>query len=123
MNATSIIIILAAAALVIYALRGTVLKARGKSKSSCCGTPEAKAHKVDDTDEAHYPFTYDLTIGGMACSNCARAVENALNGTDGVWARVDLGKKRAHVLTKQPMEEDDFRQMLSLTDYEIVGYM
>ena len=103
MNATTVIIVIIAALLVIYAIRGTIRKARGKARSSCCGGPEVKSHKVDDMDETHYPYTYDLSIDGMACSNCARTVENALNREKGLWARVNLSKKEAHVLARQPM--------------------
>ena len=59
MNATTIIIYIAAAALIIYGVYYTVQKFRGKAKSSCCGTPEVKSvRKVDDTDESHYPYRY-----------------------------------------------------------------
>ena len=122
MNATSIIIVIAAALLVIYAIRGTIQKARGKAKSSCCGGPEVKSRKVDDTDESHYPYAYDLSIEGMSCSNCARTVENALNRTEGLWARVNLGKKEAHVLAKQAMQEADFAQIMNKTDYTLAGF-
>ena len=43
MDITTIIIYIAAAALIIFGIYYTVQKFRGKAKSSCCGTPEVKA--------------------------------------------------------------------------------
>jgi hypothetical protein len=37
----STIILICGAALIIYAIYGNVQRLRGKSKSSCCGGPEA----------------------------------------------------------------------------------
>lgn len=122
MNATAIIIVVLAALLVVWAAYRTVQKARGKAKSSCCGTPEmVTAKKVDDTDPSHYPYEYKLSIDGMMCSNCARTVENALNELDGVWARVDLGRKEARVLTKTPRTQADFAAPLSRHSYRVTA--
>ena len=66
MSTSAIIIIVLAALLVVWAGYRTVQKARGKAKSSCCGTPEmVTANKVDDTDASHYPYEYKLSIDGM----------------------------------------------------------
>lgn len=122
MNTASVIIVAFAALLVIYAIRGTILKVKGKSKSSCCGTPEVISRQVDDTDESHYPYSYDLTIDGMKCSNCARTVENTLNRTDGVWAKVNLGKKEAHILAKHPMQQEDFSRAIAKAGYTLTAF-
>lgn len=117
------LIIICAAALVVFAIYRTVQKARGKAKSSCCGTPEVVTKKkVEDTDESHYPYRYSLTVDGMKCSNCAAMVENAFDEMDGVWARVDLGKKKANVLAKSEFEEADFARALAGTSYKLAGY-
>ena len=122
MSTSAIIIIVLAALLVVWAGHRTVQKARGKAKSSCCGTPEmVTAKKVDDTDASHYPYEYKLSIDGMMCSNCARTVENTLNEMDGVWARVNLGKKEADVLTKTPHAQEDFAQSLRKTSYQLTA--
>lgn len=38
-----------------------------------------------------------IKIEGMSCGHCQAKVEKALNGLDGVEAKVDLGKKIATV--------------------------
>ena len=117
------LIIICAAALVVFAVYRTVQKARGKAKSSCCGTPEViTKNKVEDTDESHYPYRYKLAIEGMRCSNCAATVENTLDEIDGIWARVNLGRKEADVLSKQEMQQADFANVMGATSYRLVGF-
>ena len=123
MDITTIIIYIAAAALIIFGVYHSVQKFRGKAKSSCCGTPEVKSvRKVEDTDESHYPFRYMLTVEGMKCSGCAANVENSFNNMDGVWARVNLGKKEAYVRAKSEYSETDFADALAKTSYRLSGY-
>ena len=119
----STVIILVAAALLIYAVYGTVQRFRGKSRSSCCGTGEAvSVRKVADTDRSHYPFRYQLSVDGMMCSNCAANVENAFNDMGDTWAHVDLGRHRAEVLAKSEKTEQDFTDALRKTSYRLTGY-
>lgn len=114
------IIVICACALVAFAVYNTVKRMRGKSKTSCCGTPEVKmVKKVEDMDESHYPYRYEAGIDGMHCSNCARAVENALNSMDGIWASVELGRSRAIVRAKQKMTAGDFQKALDNTSYKL----
>ena len=123
MDITTIIIYIVAAALIIFGIYHSVQKARGKAKSSCCGTPEVKSvRKVDDTDESHYPYRYMLTVDGMKCSGCASNVENSLDNMEGVWARVSLGRREARVLTKKEYKKEDFEEALAKTAYKIVGF-
>ena len=119
----STLIIICGLLLIVVAAWQTVQKARGKAKSSCCGTAEAvPVRKVEDTDESHYPYRYTLTIEGMMCSNCAARVENAINKSGDTWAHVNLGRKRAEVLSKTEKTEDDFTKALKGTDYKVTGF-
>ncbi|MBR0468458.1 MAG: heavy-metal-associated domain-containing protein [Mogibacterium sp.] len=118
----STVILICGAALIIYAIYGTVQRLRGKSKSSCCGTSEAViVKKVADTDKSHYPFKYIVSIDGMMCSNCAANVENAINSMGDTWARVELGRHRAVVLSKSEKAETDFSDALAKTSYTVTG--
>lgn len=119
----STIIIICAILLVAFAVYRTVQKFRGKAKSSCCGTPEVKTvKKVEDTDESHYPYRYKLAIDGMHCSNCARTVENELNGMDGVWGHVDLGRNEAKVLAKTARTMEEFAAALDAKGYSVTQF-
>ena len=117
------VIIIAGCALIAFALYSTVQKARGKSKgASCCGSAESVLAKpVEDTDESHYPYRYNVGIEGMMCSNCAARVENAINASGDTWAHVNLGRARAEVLAKSEKSEADFARLLKGTDYKVTG--
>ena len=120
---TAKLIIIVGVLLIAYAVYGTVQKARGKAKSSCCGSAETVVPKrVDDTDESHYPFKYIVSIDGMKCSNCAVNVENAINASGDTWAHVNLGRHRAEVLSKKEKTEKDFIQALNGTGYKVTGF-
>ena len=116
------LIIIVGVLLIAYAVYGTVQKVRGKSKSSCCGSAESVIPKpVEDTDESHYPYKYYVSVDGMMCSNCAANVENAINRSGDVWAHVNLGRKRAEVLSKTEKTESDFAKALKGNDYKVTG--
>ena len=119
----SVVIIVLTAALIVFAVYQTLQKVRGKSKmASCCGSGEAVKRKgAADRNENHYPYRYILTIENMKCSNCAASVENALNAVEGNWAKVNLGKKEADILSKLPRTEEDFVKALASTSYKVSG--
>lgn len=120
---TAKIIIIAGVLLIAYAVYGTIQKVRGKAKSSCCGSAESVLPKrVEDTDESHYPFSYNVFIDGMKCSNCAANVENAINASGDTWAHVNLGRHRAKVLSKNEKTEADFVRALKGTGYKVTGF-
>ena len=120
---TAKLIIIIGMLLIAYAVYGTVQKARGKAKSSCCGSAETVLpQRVEDTDESHYPFKYIVSINGMKCSNCAARVENAINGSGDTWAHVNLGRQGAEVLSKKEKTEEDFAKSLKGTGYKVTGF-
>ncbi len=117
------IIIGAGLLLIAYALWQTILKFRGRAKNSCCGTAEAvSVKKVEDTDPSHYPYHYSLQIENMKCSNCAKNVENILNGMPGVWGKVNLGKNEADVLSKEMVDEKAFQAAFKDSAYSMHSY-
>ena len=89
---------------------------------SCCGTGTAtdKKVKVKDRNKSHYSHSYKLTVEGMVCSGCAVKVENALNSEEGLWAKVDLGRKEVNVLSKKEMTREDFKEVLKKTPYTLM---
>ena len=90
---------------------------------SCCGEHERppKKVRVHDTDRSHYPFTYELSVDGMYCSNCARRIENAFNLNDGLWARTDTGLKKVELLSKRKISEDECRMIVSEAGYTLLA--
>ena len=116
------VIIAAGFLLIVFALYRTIRRFTGRP-GSCCGGPEAvSVSAVEDTDVSHYPFRYRLSVGGMKCSNCAKNVENLLDSLPGVWAKVDLGKKEADVLTKEAVPAERFESALREKSYTLEGF-
>lgn len=82
------------------------VKSYSKKLVYCKGGDVPKSRKVDKNPD-HYSHHVMLRIEGMTCQNCAQQVENALNAIEGVWAEVDLERKRARVRQKEqiPVEK------------------
>ena len=86
--------------------------------TGCCGGGDAPSRRaVRDRNRKHYPYRATLSIEGMTCRNCAIHVENALNGLDGVWARVDLGKRTATVLMKSELGDGRLKSSVAAAGY------
>ena len=89
---------------------GVVLGARramgaATGRRDCCSGARRDAAggahvAVVDHDASHYPYSYELRVGGMSCERCAATVEDALNALGGIWATVDLREGRARVRSK-----------------------
>ena len=103
--------------LVPYSLAGTII-AYVLTRNAQIALPKP----VADTDESHYQYRYLVAIDGMKCSNCAANVENAINALGDTWAHVNLGRKRAEVLSKAEKTEADFEKALKATNYKVTGF-
>ena len=62
-----------------------------------------------------------IEINGMTCSHCQARVEKALNGIDGVEAKVDLKKKQATVQITKDVSDETFKSVIEETGYEVVS--
>ena len=74
---------------------------------------------MSDTNEANYKHALDLKIGGMTCEKCVENVQNAINSVDAgnVWARVDLGSKTAHILSKNALDQASVEEAVEAAGY------
>ena len=97
---------------------------KAKRGAGCCGEREETAARVRvaDRNPAHYPYSAVLDIGGMTCANCARKVENALNGQEGVLAKVSIASHQATLRTKNPPDERQLRQAVQDPGYVVLRY-
>lgn len=125
-NLTSAVVLVAMAAVAVYAVRHIVRV--GKGKDSCCsgsggGAREVKRSKhveVADTDPAHYPFTTQVRVRDMVCEGCVENVENALNALPGTWATVDLESRTATVRTKGEPDRARMESAIEEAGYSII---
>lgn len=60
-----------------------------------------------------------IEVKGMHCEHCSGAVEKALNGIDGVSAKVDLKKNRATVNLYKEVADDVFRAAINEAGFEM----
>lgn len=92
-----------------------------KLSKGCCGAggDSTKKIKVKDKNIANYPFCTVIGVEGMTCVHCKLRVENALNGWDGVWAEVDLGKKSVLVRMKKELSDDELRGIITSAGYGV----
>jgi copper chaperone CopZ len=91
-----------------------------KLSHGCCGGGDGeKRVKVRDKNKAGYPYCVTITIDGMTCNHCKARVENALNSHDGVWAEVNLTKKKAVVRMKERLTDDELKSCITLEGYTV----
>ncbi len=125
-NPVSVVIIVAVAAIAVYAVRHLVRV--GKGKDSCCsgsggGAREMKKTRhveVADTDPAHYPYTSEVRVRDMVCEGCVENVQNALNALPGTWATVDLESRTATVRTKAEPDVAQLERAIEGAGYSVM---
>lgn len=117
----NVIIVLAVVAVVLLAAC-RYLRTLRRGGCGCAGGGEAHVARptVPDTNEAHYPYAADLTVEGMHCEHCLAAVETALDGLGGVWARASL-PDRVHVLSKDPIDPAALAAAVEAAGYRVAG--
>lgn len=118
----NIVLIIVLTLAVAWAVWHTLQKSR--KGGGCCGEHEAAEKKVavSDRNKSHYPYSASLQIAGMTCENCARKVENALNGMNGVWANVSISSHSAKVLFKTPPDEAAVREAVRQAGYVVTAF-
>jgi len=91
-------------------------------RAGCCGAdadPAVKKVRVADRDLRHYPYQKEIDVEGMTCANCVATVQNALNGVDGVYAKVDLSQKRATVRMRTELPDQLLRSAVVGSGYAV----
>ena len=63
----------------------------------------------------------EMLIEGLSCMHCSGRVEKALNGLDGVNAKVDLEKKTAYVDLSKDVSDADLTKAVTDAGYEVVS--
>ena len=56
----------------------------------------------------------------MRCEGCCQSVEGALDSLPGTWARVDLKKGTARVMSKTPADADAYAAAVRKAGYRVV---
>ena len=118
----NVVIVLAVVAVVLLAARRYLRTLRQGGCGCGCSGGDAGSHvarpTVADTNEAHYPYSADLIVEGMHCEHCLAAVETALDGIGGVWARASL-PDHVRVLSKDPIDRAVLAEAVESAGYRV----
>ena len=107
MNMANIVVI--GLIILLVALICMPLIKRMRSGEDCCGNEQVKVSRKRLKNPAG---KYTLNIDGMHCKNCEKRVTEAINGMDGLAARVSLAKKEAVIsYEKAPMKEEVIKRL------------
>ena len=117
----NVIIVLILVVLLSFAVKSSIRHFKGEG--ACCGggsgtvkTKKPKKKKLDGPVVAKRT----VEISGMHCQNCANSVTRALNGIDGVAARVNLHANREAVLMDRMVDEDELKHAVEEAGYGVV---
>ncbi len=117
MKPIDIILILIVAAILFFALKGSVKHFKGEG--GCCGGSVSDKVKVDDKNLSHYPYSVTVNTSGMKCEGCKTKVENALNSKIGVYAIADYKKNTVKVHMKNELSDDEIKKAITEAGYTV----
>ena len=75
----------------------------------------------NDENKGENTMKKEMLIEGMSCTHCSGRVEKALNGIDGVNAKVDLEKKTAYVDLSKDVADEELKKAVIDAGYEVVS--
>lgn len=82
--------------------------------------PDAETAEINDNDKGENTMNKKMTIEGMSCGHCSARVEKALNGIEGVRAKVDLEAKTAFIELDSEVGDDVLKKAVEDAGYEVV---
>ena len=111
-----IIIVLIVIILLGLALKGSIKHFKGEGP--CCGGGSGNSKKPK-TKFLDGPVIGRKTL--MHCEHCANTVTNALNGLDGVTAKVSLKDNSAEVSYDREIDLTDLKNAVKNAGYEVTS--
>ena len=93
-----------------------------KGEGPCCGGGSGSSKKAK-TKFLDGPVIgrKTLKISGMHCEHCANTVTNALNGLDGITAKVNLKDNSAEVSYDREIDLTDLKNAVKKAGYEVTS--
>ncbi|NLJ30731.1 MAG: heavy metal translocating P-type ATPase [Clostridiales bacterium] len=89
-----------------------------KTEAPASGLPLKQMEQTEGEEDSMKKV---MVIHGMSCAHCQARVEQALNGIEGVQARVDLNKKTATVSLSAPVGDETLKNAVEQAGYEVVS--
>lgn len=107
---------------VLAIVMGGVYGMNRRTRKGCCETGDdvkIERIKVKAKDVKSYPHKVEVSINGMTCDQCAKRIENAFNGQNGVYAQVDRVKKEAFVYSEQDLDKPTIIRLVREAGYMV----
>lgn len=101
-------------------LRGFRIEEYPEQSTGNCQMPGWNNNKIESEErEEREMMEKTLQIDGMMCEHCKKHVEDALNGMDGVTAKVDLENKCAVVKMEKEVSMEEFDNVIAQAGYTL----
>ena len=114
---SNLIVIVILVLVMFFAIKGSLKHFKGEG--GCCGG----GSEVKEPDKKlNGPVIKSKTfkIEGMHCENCANRVKRAINGIDGVSAKVNLRKKEALVRYEKDVDDSIITSAIESQGYNVL---
>ena len=114
---SNLIVIVVLVVIMFFAVKGSLKHLKGEG--GCCGG----GSEVKEPDKKlNGPVIKSKTfkIEGMHCENCANRVKRAINGIDGVSAKVYLRKKEALVRYEKDVDDSVITSAIESQGYNVL---
>ncbi len=114
---SNLIVIVILVLVMFFAIKGSLKHLKGEG--GCCGG----GSEVKEPDKKlNGPVIKSKTfkIEGMHCENCANRVKRAINGIDGVCAKVNLRKKEALVRYEKDVDDSVIISAIESQGYSVL---
>lgn len=121
MSLSSFCVVMNALRLKLFKFRhDTVSEAEEITSVTLKITPAEEAAGINNNSKGENTMTKQMIVEGMSCGHCSARVEKALNGIDGVQARVDLEAKTAFIELSSEVGDDVLKKAVEDAGYEVV---
>ena len=114
-NIIGILIVIAVLALAIIGIR------RRSKKGGCCGGGGSPVPVREKKLEGRVLGKKVVTISGMHCEHCVKAVTEAINKVDGASAKVNLSENEAVVSYDRELDEEQLKRIVKDAGYRVVS--
>ena len=115
---SNLIVIVILVVVMFFAIKGSLKHLKGEG-GWCGGGSEVK----EPDKKLNGPVIKSKTfkIDGMHCENCANRVKRAINGIDGVSAKVNLRKKEALVRYEKDVDDSEIISAIEGQGYNVMS--
>ena len=114
---SNLIVIVILVLVMFFAIKGSLKHLKGEG--GCCGGG-SDVKEPDKKLKGPVIKSRTFKIDGMHCENCSNRVKRAINGIDGVSAKVNLRKKEALVRYEKDVDDSVITSAIESQGYNVL---